>query len=328
MSQVKALISVDFLNQQAKGPSLDLLSFALHQNWQVCALCLGADKEALKIVQEKGAHEIFFLSNKASNPQNLIPFISSFIKEQKPHIVLASSSQHNLELFPRVAARLNLPFLSDCLGLQWQKNSCLVEKSFYAGKCQAQARINVLPDTPPIVLIRHHQVRQQGAVTSNKNSFSITELNWNIPESSNYKLTQTKKIQKTLRPDLTEAQIIISGGRGMQTAENFKLLEDLANCLGPDVSIGASRAVTDAGWVPHSMQVGQTGKTVSPQLYIACGISGAIQHLAGMNRSRVIVTINSDPSAPLFQKSHYGLVGDLFKIIPCLIKELKQNQNK
>ncbi|MDE0119449.1 MAG: electron transfer flavoprotein subunit alpha/FixB family protein [Bdellovibrionales bacterium] len=326
MSQVKALISVDFLNQQAKSSSLDLLSFALHQNWQVCALCLGANKEAIETVKKQGAQEIFFHPDKASNPQNLTPFVSGFIKEQKPNVILASSSSKNLELFPRVAFRLKLPFLSDCLDLQWQKDSWIIEKSFYAGKCQARSHLNVLPDTPPVVLIRPHQVGQQEAFTNSKDS-SVTELTWNIPESTNYKLVRTKKTQKSKRPELTEAQIIISGGRGMQSPENFKLLEDLANCLGPEVSVGASRAVTDAGWVPHSMQVGQTGKTVSPQLYIACGISGAIQHLAGMNRSRIIVAINNDPSAPLFQKSHYGLVGDLFKIIPCLIKELKQ-QNK
>ena len=327
MSNIKALISVDFLNQQAKGPSLDLLSFALHQKWHVCALCLNADKEALKAVQEKGVQEIFFLSNKASNPQILTPFISHFIKEQKPNIVLASSSPKNLELFPRVAYRLKSPFLSDCLGIEWGGNSWLVEKSFYAGKCQAKARLNVLPHVSPIVLIRPHQVEPQKAFINNADT-SVTELTWDISENPHYQSTQIKKLQKRKRPDLTEAPIIISGGRGMQSAENFKLLEDLASSFGPHAAVGASRAVTDAGWVPHSMQVGQTGKTVSPQLYIACGISGAIQHLAGMNRSRIIVTINSDPSAPLFQKSHYGLVGDLFEIIPSLIKELKQTQAK
>ena len=325
MSHIKVLISVDFLNKRAKASSLDLLSFAFQQKWRVCALCLGADEEDLKTVQETGAQEIFFHPKSSLNPQILTPFISNFIKEQSPNLILASSSQYNLELFPRVAFRLKLPFLSDGLHIQQQEDNWLIEKSLYAGKCQAYSCLNSSPDTSPIILMRPHQLGQHKTNISNKDN-SITKLTWNITENSNYKLVQKPQTQKNKRPDLTEAQIIVSGGRGMQGPENFKLLEDLADSLGIHVAIGASRAVTDAGWVPHSMQVGQTGKTVSPQLYIACGISGAIQHLAGMSRSRIIVAINKDPSAPLFQKSHYGLVGDLFEIIPCLIKELKQQK--
>ena len=321
MSCRKVLVSVDFLNNQPKASSLDLLSFAFRQKWTVYALCLGTNKkEALEKVKRAGAQKIFFHPKKSFNPQVLNPFISTFIKEQKPDLILATSSQHNLELFPRLATRLNSPFLSDCLSIKQTETKWLIERSLYAGKCQAHCSLN-LSDKPPIILMRSQQIGQH---ESNINrDGSIKELTWEFKERDNYRLIQKKQTQQNKRPDLTEAQIIISGGRGMQGPENFKLLEELADLLSPQATVGASRAVTDAGWCPHTMQVGQTGKTVSPQLYIACGISGAIQHLAGMSSSRIIVAINKDPSAPLFQKCHYGLIGDLFNIIPCFIKELK-----
>ena len=319
MSIVKVLISVDFSNHQAKDSSLDLLSFAHRQQWEVSALCLGANQEALEKVKKAGAHKIFFHPKKTSNPQILASFLSDFLTQEKPMLILANSSQYNMELFPRLAVRLKKPILSDGLNIKQTEKKWSIEKSLYAGKCQALVSIDI--EKAPLVLMRAHQVGPHETHLSDCKS--ITELNWNFTENENYSL-EIKQNQEGQKLDLTEAPIIISGGRGLQNPENFKLLEELAEALGPQVAIGASRAVTDAGWCPHSMQVGQTGKTVSPQLYIAIGISGAIQHLAGMSHSKIIVAINKDPQAPLFQKSHYGLVGDLFEVIPCLIKELKQ----
>ena len=314
---VNVLVPVDFLDGQAKASSLDLISFAFKQKWQVTVFSMGTNKESLEQVKKAGVKKIFFHPNKCLNPQLLTKFLCSFIKEQNPDLILVPSSQYNLEVFPRVALRLKRPFLSDVLNIKKTDTKWLVEKNLYAGKCQVSIELN-----SPLVLIRPHQVDSY-EVTSPIES-SVTQLNWDFTETKNYQLSQINQAQINQRPDLTEAQIIISGGRGMKGPKNFKLLEKLADCLGPNTAIGASRAVTDAGWCPHSMQVGQTGKTVSPELYIAFGISGAIQHMAGMNSSRTIVTINKDPLAPLFEKSHYGIVGDLFEIIPCLIKELKK----
>ena len=337
MSSTHALVPMEFLGEgKPSTSSLSLLSFCLQKGWKVSALCLGAKKEQLKSVSAQGVDSIFFQSDQNWNPLHLVPLLCEFIKEQKPDIVIGVCSIGHLDIFPRVAIRLGHPVLSDVLSVKKEGDKgFLMEKSLYAGKCQATCFLKKNP--APIILMRQRMYTNPPQSTlikpslkpplSNPNDTKkpmlVKELQWDTEPKGDYlSVFKPSSLQKK-RPDLESADMIVSGGRGMEGPENFKLLEELADLLGPSTAIGASRAVTDAGWCPHTMQVGQTGKTVSPKLYIAFGISGAIQHLAGMNQSKTIVAVNKDSSAPLLQKSHYAIVADLFQLLPFLIKELK-----
>jgi len=304
---IKAFILIDVIDGIPTKSALALLSFAQQQPWHVQACCFTKTKNNFSDIQAAGAHEILHLMHDSITNKARADVLSQLIAKKQPDLVLAVSSPYNLEILPRVAVRLDTPFLSDIIRINaTHKNSqkdkgWTVERFLYSGKCQAQAD---LPATQPgpILLFRSQQISatQEKSQTSSSSTVPVEQCSY--PPSAtdnNYKSTLSPP-EKTKRPDLTEAQQIVSGGRGMQGPEHFQLLEALADQLGANAAVGASRAVTDAGWCPHSMQVGQTGKTVSPQLYIACGISGAIQHLAGMSSSRVIVAINKDPSAPLF----------------------------
>ncbi len=251
-------------------------------------------------------------------PEAYTAVLSDLIKSQDPDIVLAGSSQQSKELAARLAARLGTGLAMDCVAWRLEDGLLVAKRPIYAGKVYAE----VVCET----------ARPQMA-TGRPNVFSILEpdpgrtaemvpLSVSLkPEDLRTRLVETLADQSG-RVDLTEATCIVSGGRGMKGSENFTILEELAEVIG--ASVGASRSAVDAGWRPHSDQVGQTGKVVNPNLYIACGISGAIQHLAGMGSSKVIVAVNKDPDAPIFQKADYGIVGDLFEVVPILKEELKK----
>jgi electron transfer flavoprotein alpha subunit len=231
--------------------------------------------------------------------------------------VLASSTMLARDLFPRVAAHVGVGVASDCTQLEVTSDGNVkARRPMYAGKCTAEVSFENSPTK--IVLMRANQLPVVAASVAK--TPSVTEL----AASTKDLHTIIKDVVKGTsgKLDLTEANIIVSGGRGMKEAANFKLLEELADVLG--ATVGASRAVVDAGWVPHTMQVGQTGKTVAPTLYIAAGVSGAIQHLAGMSGSKVIVAINKDANAPIFQKATYGIVGDVMEVLPKLTEEFKK----
>jgi electron transfer flavoprotein alpha subunit len=315
----KVLIFAEIANGKIKKGALELLTAARAANLVTQVMVLGSgSKAAAATLGGWNVTEAFVGDNAAFdqyNPEVFAETVSGVIKDSGADTVLASSSLLARDLFPRVAARLGTAAVSDCTELSLG-GGLKVRRPMYSGKCTAE--VSFLAAGPKIVLMRANQLpvgEPQGAA-----NVAIKEVP--APSMSNLK-TLIKEVLKGAsgKLDLTEASIIVSGGRGLKEAANFKLIEELADSCG--ATVGASRAIVDAGWVSHSMQVGQTGKTVAPTLYIAVGISGAIQHLAGMSGSRVIVAINKDANAPIFQKATYGIVGDLFEVVPALTQEFK-----
>ncbi|MBA4394820.1 MAG: electron transfer flavoprotein subunit alpha, partial [Desulfobacca sp.] len=248
-------------------------------------------------------------------PEAYTAVLSELIKEKQPDIVLGGSSQQGKELGARLAARLETGLAMDCVALRLEDGLLIAKRPIYAGKINAEvvcetARPQMATARPNVFPILEPDANRTAEVVTVSVSIKPEDLRTSLVEAL---ADQSGKV------DLTEATCIVSGGRGMKGSEHFAILEKMAGVIG--ASVGASRSAVDAGWRPHSDQVGQTGKVVNPNLYIACGISGAIQHLAGMGSSKVIVAVNKDPDAPIFQKADYGIVGDLFEVVPVLEEE-------
>jgi electron transfer flavoprotein alpha subunit len=228
--------------------------------------------------------------------------------------LLGVSSPTGNDLLARVGVRLKAPLALDCLDIDFDGKS--VKKSHFSGKAIATIEMET---TPFVCGIRPNSFEP----LLNSSSCVVTDYPVTLKSDDNILITSVNGAGGG-KKDLTEATVIISGGRPMDSAENFKILDECAEKL--DAVVGASRAAVDAGYAPHSMQVGQTGKTVNPKLYIGCGLSGSVQHFAGMKTSRVIVAINTDKDAPIFSKSDYGIIGDLFEVVPALTKELGKQE--
>ena len=244
--------------------------------------------------------------------------ISEVVAKEGAGVLFLPASQMGKDLAPRVAIKLNAGLASDCVGLKVENGEVIATRPVYAGK----ALIDVRVKTGTKIYSLRPNVFTAAPVPGNAVIEKIS-----VPLDADDLRCVVREVKVASgRPDVTEADIIVSGGRGVKGPENFHLIESLADALG--AGVGASRAVVDAGWRLHDEQVGQTGKTVSPTLYIACGISGAVQHLAGMSSSKYIVAINKDKDAPIFQVADYGIVGDLFEIVPELTAQLKQALGK
>jgi electron transfer flavoprotein alpha subunit len=229
--------------------------------------------------------------------------------------VLFPATATGRDLAPRVAARLDVPLASEATELTVEDDELVITKPVYAGKAFVQLTLDA---TPRMVSLRSNAVRPEESPRDTELETVAFE-----PAGGAGKV-RVREVHAGSgdKPDVAEASVVVAGGRGLKDPENWHILESLADALGGGTALGASRAVVDAGWRPHAEQVGQTGKTVSPQLYFAVGLSGAIQHLAGMRTAGTIVAINKDPDAPIFKVADYGIVGDAFEIVPRLTEEI------
>lgn len=316
------LVFVETKADQIKNSSLELLSKANELakstggTIQACIPHAASDAWTAKL-GEYSVSKVYYSSSagKDYNPETYASVLENVCKKANPFLVLATSSSITKDCFPKLSARLDAGMISECTSLENQGGKIVTSRPMYSGKCTATAVI----ENSSMQLIT---CRPNIFENKNPNAGQKPEAE-NIDVAVSTKLTMKEVVAaKSNKPDLTEAAIVISAGRSIKSAENFKIVNDLADVL--DGAVGASRAAVDAGFAPHSMQVGQTGKTVNPKLYISFGISGAIQHLAGMRTSKVVVAVNSDPEAPIFQKCDYGIVGDMFEVAPLMTAEFKK----
>ncbi|MCP4650758.1 MAG: electron transfer flavoprotein subunit alpha [PVC group bacterium] len=282
----------------------------------------GIEKQAQKLIQ-RGADKVYVVESpelKNYQDETYTCVLTKLIKDYKPEIVLTGATSIGRSLIPRVAVNLKTGLTADCTGLDIdeEKGLLLQTRPAFGGNIMATI---ICPHRRPQMATVRHKVMKEAQIDLKYKGEIIKIDAKDFCLSACAKLIDIiEAIEETI--NLTEADIIVSGGRGIGNPENFKLIEEFAKTIG--AAVGASRATVDAGWIPYSHQVGQTGKTVCPKIYFACGISGQIQHLVGMQSADIIIAINKDPDAPIFKIATYGIVGDIFEVLPALIKKFKK----
>lgn len=289
---------------------------------ELSAVLFGSTKNEAEELIKCGADKVYFCDNPIFERFNDEPYariLSDLITTYRPGIVIAGATPIGRSFIPRVAARLRTGLTADCTSLAIDKETgnLLQIRPAFGGNIMATI---LCPNHRPQMATVRPRVMKRGEYKADRKGEIIPVSADNI--SSRTKVIDSIKEISDIAINLQEVDIIVSGGRGLGDPEGFKLLEELAGLLGG--AVGASRAAVDSGWIPYRHQVGQTGKTVCPKLYFACGISGAVQHLVGMQSSDIIIAINKNPEAPIFNVATYGIVGDLYKIVPLLIKRIKE----
>jgi electron transfer flavoprotein alpha subunit len=278
-----------------------------------------ASPEGLTQLAEWGATKVWLLENAAFAPYRAevwVPVLAELVGKHGPRAVFGPVTSRQRELIPRLAARLGVGLAADSVGLAMDGDTLSATRPVYAGKLLSKV---AWARTPWIATLRPNVFRPADAQPGRTATVERPEVT--LPAAT-MKFAERREEVSTGLPELTEAETVISGGRGMKGPENYVILEELGRVIG--AAVGASRAAVDAGWRPHRFQIGQTGRTISPKLYLGFGVSGAIQHLAGMRTSKVIVAVNKDPEAPIFKIADYGIVADLFEVVPALTQEFKK----
>ena len=311
---------------QLKGVAYELLAkgreLANTLQTDLSAVCFGHDVAEISQLVAHGADKVYLVDSPelADNLEDLYTRqCIELIQEHKPEIVIAGATSLGRAFIPRVAAVLKTGLTADCTGLDIDTENRLLRQTRPTFGGNIMATIICQAKRPQMATVRPRVFKKNTPEAGRKGQIIKLDFDRERITSKTRLLDFVRDLTETVK--IEEADIIVSGGRGLGKAENFKILEELASAMG--AAVGASRAAVDEGWIPYSHQVGQTGKTVCPKLYIACGISGAVQHLAGMQTSDVIVAINDNPDAPIFEAATYGIVGDLFKVVPMLTEKLK-----
>jgi len=279
-----------------------------------------ASEEGLRHLAEWGASRIWLCEHPALAPYRgevWVPVLAELVQRETPRALFGPVTSRQRECLARLAARLGVGLAADCVALARDGDRLVATRPVYAGKVLAK----VTWARPPWIATLRPNVFRPAEAQAGRTA-PVERPAVTVPEGR-LRFVERREEVSTGLPELTEAEIVLSGGRGMKGPENYVLLEELARVL-PNCAVGASRAAVDAGWRPHRFQIGQTGRTISPKLYMGFGVSGAIQHLAGMRTSKVIVAVNKDPEAPIFKIADYGIVADLFEVVPALTEEFKR----
>jgi electron transfer flavoprotein alpha subunit len=311
----EVLVLVEHFEGTPKKVTLELLTLARALG-EPSAVYIGAGYDNAKAtLAEYGAQKVYIAGDAELDNYIIAPkaeVLAQIVGSASPAAVLIPSSPEGKEIAARLAVKLDSGVITDAVGLS---SDLVADQSIFGGGYTVKSKV---AKGTPIITVRPNSTPPEPAPASPSEEQVSVTLSDNAKKA---KVLERVSEKKGGRPELTEAAIVVSGGRGLGAAEHFALIEKFADSLG--AAVGASRAATDAGWYPHQNQVGQTGKTVSPQLYIAVGISGAIQHRAGMQTSKTIVAINKDPEAPIFELVDFGVVGDLFDVVPQVTEQIE-----